>query len=116
VSISDFVNRITWVLLLLLLRQVGYSLNALVDFPPSDPISIIKHLMVGSEGTLGFVSNVTYNNVPQAKHSVSIQGVKASKELTSAGVSALALTMASKGLIWGVVVVMHTVTKPKDAS
>lgn len=55
----------------LLLLQVGYSLNALVDFPPSDPISIIKHLMVGSEGTLGFISNVTYNNVPQAKHSVS---------------------------------------------
>lgn len=51
--------------------QVGYSLNALVDFAPDDPISIIKHLMVGSEGTLGFISNVTYKCVPQAPHSVS---------------------------------------------
>lgn len=51
--------------------QVGYSLNALVDFSPSDPISIIKHLLVGSEGTLAFISHVTYNTVPQAPHSVS---------------------------------------------
>lgn len=50
--------------------QVGYSLNALVDFSPDDPISIIKHLMVGSEGTLGFISNVTYNTVPEVKHKV----------------------------------------------
>ena len=34
----------------------GYSLNALVDFPASDPIEIVKRLMIGSEGTLGFVS------------------------------------------------------------
>jgi hypothetical protein len=36
----------------------GYSLNALVDFPVDNPIEIIKHLMIGSEGTLGFVSQV----------------------------------------------------------
>lgn len=89
------VNRFLWgnhmanlcrhwcVVLLGCLPQVGYSLNALVDFPPSNPISIIKHLMVGSEGTLGFVSNVTYNNVPQAKHSVSKQGLETSWKLLS---------------------------------
>lgn len=43
----------------------GYSLNALVDFPTSDPIEIIKRLMIGSEGTLGFVSEATYNTVPE---------------------------------------------------
>lgn len=43
----------------------GYSLNALVDFPVDDPIEIIKRLMIGSEGTLGFVSEVTYNTVPE---------------------------------------------------
>ena len=34
----------------------GYSLNALVDFPADDPLEIVKRLMVGSEGTLAFVS------------------------------------------------------------
>ena len=37
----------------------GYSLNALVDFPADDPLEIIKRLMVGSEGTLAFVSKVS---------------------------------------------------------
>ena len=31
----------------------------------SDPIEIIKRLMIGSEGTLGFVSRATYNTVPE---------------------------------------------------
>lgn len=43
----------------------GYSLNALVDFPVDDPIEIIKRLMIGSEGTLGFVSKATYSTVPE---------------------------------------------------
>jgi FAD/FMN-containing dehydrogenase len=45
--------------------HAGYSLNALVDFPTSDPIEIIKRLMIGSEGTFGFVSRATYNTVPE---------------------------------------------------
>ncbi|WP_234393414.1 FAD-binding and (Fe-S)-binding domain-containing protein [Francisella adeliensis] len=40
----------------------GYSLNAFLDF--EDPIKIIERLIVGSEGTLGFVSEVTLNTVP----------------------------------------------------
>ncbi|KAJ8610347.1 hypothetical protein CTAYLR_003870 [Chrysophaeum taylorii] len=43
----------------------GYSINALVDNPPDQPIDIIKKLMVGSEGTLGFVSRATYNTVEE---------------------------------------------------
>ena len=50
----------------------GYSLNALVDFPADDPVEIIKRLMIGSEGTLGFVSRATYNTVPEWKHKVAM--------------------------------------------
>lgn len=49
----------------------GYSLNALVDFPADDPIEVIKHLIIGSEGTLGFVSQATYNTVPEWPHKAS---------------------------------------------
>ncbi len=42
-------------------NTTGYSLNALLDF--DDPLDIIAHLMIGSEGTLGFISEITYNTV-----------------------------------------------------
>lgn len=42
-------------------NTTGYSLNALIEY--DDPIDIIQHLMVGSEGTLGFIADVTYNTV-----------------------------------------------------
>ncbi|MCU7526042.1 MAG: FAD-binding oxidoreductase [Ignavibacteria bacterium] len=44
-------------------NTTGYSLNALTDF--DDPIDIIQHLMIGSEGTLGFISEVNYYTVPE---------------------------------------------------
>lgn len=46
-------------------NTTGYSINALVDY--HDPIDIIKHLMVGSEGTLAFISNVTFKTVIDEK-------------------------------------------------
>jgi D-lactate dehydrogenase len=42
-------------------NTTGYSLNALLDY--DDPIDIIAHLMIGSEGTLGFISEITYHTV-----------------------------------------------------
>ena len=42
-------------------NTTGYSINALTDF--TDPFEIIEHLMIGSEGTLGFISEITLNTV-----------------------------------------------------
>ncbi len=44
-------------------NTTGYALNALTDF--QDPIDILQHLMIGSEGTLGFISNITYHTVDE---------------------------------------------------
>ena len=37
-------------------NTTGYGINAFIDF--EDPINIIKHLMIGSEGTLGFIQKL----------------------------------------------------------
>lgn len=42
----------------------AYSLNSLLDY--EDPYDILIHLMVGSEGTLGFISEVTFETVPDS--------------------------------------------------
>lgn len=42
-------------------NTTGYSLNALTDY--NDGFEILKHLIIGSEGTLGFISYITYNTV-----------------------------------------------------
>jgi len=44
-------------------NTTGYSLNALVEF--DDPLDILAHVMIGSEGTLGFISNITLKTVPE---------------------------------------------------
>jgi D-lactate dehydrogenase len=47
-------------------NTTGYSLNALIDF--NDPFDIIEHLMIGSEGTLGFISEINYKTVIEYKY------------------------------------------------
>ncbi|WP_419785663.1 FAD-binding and (Fe-S)-binding domain-containing protein [Pseudodesulfovibrio sp.] len=50
-------------------NTTGYSLNAIVDF--EDPFDILQHLLVGSEGTLAFISKVVYNTVVEHPHKAS---------------------------------------------
>jgi D-lactate dehydrogenase len=50
-------------------NTTGYSLNALVDY--DDPFEILQHLMIGSEGTLGFIAEITYRTVPEHPHKAS---------------------------------------------
>lgn len=50
-------------------NTTGYSLNALIDF--EDPYDIMTHLMIGSEGTLGFISDVVYRTVVEHRHKAS---------------------------------------------
>jgi len=50
-------------------NTTGYSLNALVDY--EDPYDIMIHLMIGSEGTLGFIADAIYKTVIEHRHKAS---------------------------------------------
>jgi len=43
-------------------NTVGYSLNAFIDY--SDPLDILSHLLIGAEGTLGFIAEAVMETVP----------------------------------------------------
>ena len=43
-------------------NTMGYGINSLLDFDL--PVEILAHLLVGSEGTLGFISRATFRTVP----------------------------------------------------
>ncbi|WP_114325914.1 FAD-binding and (Fe-S)-binding domain-containing protein [Candidatus Colwellia aromaticivorans] len=69
-------------------NTTGYAINSLIDF--EDPIDILAHLMIGSEGTLGFISSLTYNTVIEHKHRSSSLVFFPDIQTTCYAVSALA--------------------------
>ena len=69
-------------------NTTGYAINAIIDF--DDPIDILAHLMIGSEGTLGFISSITYNTVVEHKYRASSIVFFPDMQTTCSAVSALA--------------------------
>ena len=47
-------------------NTMGYGVNSLLDF--DTPADILAHLIVGSEGTLGFVAEAVFRTVPKLNH------------------------------------------------
>lgn len=47
-------------------NTMGYGINALLDF--GTPVEVLAHLIVGSEGTLAFVSSATFRTVVVQPH------------------------------------------------
>ncbi|NOZ04491.1 MAG: FAD-binding oxidoreductase, partial [FCB group bacterium] len=43
-------------------NTLGYSINAFLDY--EHPLDIFSHLLIGAEGTLAFISNITLNTIP----------------------------------------------------
>ncbi|NVD08030.1 FAD-binding oxidoreductase [Vibrio sp. JPW-9-11-11] len=71
-------------------NTTGYALNALVDY--EDPIEVLEHLMIGSEGTLGFIAEITYNTVVEHPFKASSLLVFADIEEASRAVTTLSKT------------------------
>ena len=75
----------------------GYSLNALIDF--EDEFEILEHLIIGSEGTLAFIEEITYYTVEDLKDKASsLMYFKDMNEACSA-VTKLKLARDSKQIV-----------------
>ena len=71
-------------------NTMGYGLNSLLDF--ERPAEILAHLIVGSEGTLGFVAEAVFRTVPRLAHATT--GLLVFRDLAAA-TSALPALAAS---------------------
>ena len=82
-------------------NTMGYGINSFLDF--ERPIDIFAHLIVGSEGTLGFIAEATFRTVPIKPHVATgfllfnsmTAATSALPELISTGVSAIELLDAT---------------------
>ncbi|WP_025157755.1 FAD-binding and (Fe-S)-binding domain-containing protein [Leifsonia aquatica] len=71
-------------------NTMGYSINALLDFDA--PIDILTNLLVGSEGTLGFIAEAVFTTVPLLPHAAT--GLLVFPDLAAASASLPALVEA----------------------
>ncbi len=68
-------------------NTMGYGLNAFLDH--DEPADILAHLLVGSEGTLGYVASVVLDTVPALPHVATALAVFDGIDAASAAVPAL---------------------------
>jgi len=74
-------------------NTMGYGLNSLLDFQA--PVDIMAHLIVGSEGTLGFVAEAVFRTIPRLQHAAAGLLVFPDLEAANAALPALAETGAA---------------------
>jgi len=82
-------------------NTMGYGINSFLDF--DKPIDIFAHLLIGSEGTLAFIAQATFNTVPLRAYTGTALLVfnnlfdanSALPELVASGASALELMDAT---------------------
>ena len=74
-------------------NTMGYGINALLDF--DRPADILAHLIVGSEGTLGFVAETVFRTIPLLAHVTTGLLVFAGLEAANAALPALVQTGAA---------------------
>lgn len=64
-------------------NTMGYGLNSLLDF--EKPVDMLAHLVIGSEGTLGFVAEAVFRTVPKPTHTAT--GLLVFQDLAAANAS-----------------------------
>lgn len=69
-------------------NTTGYGLRALLDF--TDPLQMLCRLMIGSEGTLGFIAEVTQRTIPLDNYSATAFLLFADLQQAGLAVQALA--------------------------
>ena len=65
-------------------NTTGYGINALLDF--TDPVDMLSHVMIGSEGTLGVITRAVLRLHPQPRSTSLMRPISSS---TSSGVPSL---------------------------